>query len=148
MSVTSFQLFGSVFIGLFGWWFCQGNNNPDHGGGLQDALDKFGDDTTLETLRLHALSVNRNAVVCNDDDSISDISEFSQSQESSVDSESGSEDAERRAELDGVRNSVDLVAPSDIAGKRCFRHRKSKKLHFIDKTMHGVQYFKMWQKMQ
>ena len=117
-------------------------NNPDHGGGLQDALNKVGDDTTLETLRLHALSVNRNAVVCNDDDSISDISEFSQSQESSVDSESGSEDAERRAELDGVRNSVDLVAPSDIAGKRCFRHRKSKKLHFIDKTMHGVQYFK------
>ena len=59
----------------------------------------------------------------------SDISDDNQSVDSSVESDSGSDDLERRCALDGAKNAVDLVAPSDLVNKECLKHRKSGKLH-------------------
>lgn len=122
----------------------KGSQEP--GGDLQDFSMGFDDDTPLETIRLHMLKRNENLLADEGDDGVSDISDFSQSQESSLDCESGSDDAERKVELDGVRNSVDLVAPSDLSGKQCYRHWKSKKLHFVDKNVCGVLHFKCGRK--
>ena len=77
---------------------------------------------------------------------LSDASDVSDSVSSSCDGDSDSDDAQRRVELDGERNSRDLVAPSDIAGKKCFRHVKSKKLHLVEKCVSGSEVFKCGRK--
>lgn len=79
-------------------------------------------------------------------DDISDMSDSPETDNSSVDRDSDSDDVTRRVELDGEKNASDLVAPSDLAGKCCFRHSKSQKLHFVGKTLFGVQYFKCGRK--
>jgi hypothetical protein len=77
---------------------------------------------------------------------LSDASDVSDSVSSSCDNDSDSDDAERRVELDGECNSRDLVAPSDIAGKKCYRHVKSKKLHLVEKSVSGLEVFKCGRK--
>ena len=109
-------------------------------------LTGFEDDTTLETLRQIALKRCAQVESSHTDDGVSDMSESTLSDNSSLDRDSDSEDIDRKAELDGEHNSSDLVAPSDLSGKRCFRHNKSKKLHFVDKTLYGVHYFKCGRK--
>ena len=79
-------------------------------------------------------------------DDASDMSEESKSVDSSEESDSGSDDCERRVLLDGERNAVDLVAPSDIVNKECFKHKKSGKLHIVNRTLHGSSYFKCGRK--
>ena len=102
----------------------------------------FEDDMTLEITLKRCAQVESNHTI----DGVSDMSESSLSDNSSLDRDSDSEDIDRKAELDGEYNSSDLVAPSDLSGKRCFRHNKSKKLHFVDKTLYGVHYFKCGRK--
>ena len=63
------------------------------------------------------------------------------SSSSSLDSDSLSTDIERKAAIDGEINARDLVPPSDIAGKICFRHKKSCKLHVVKSDSHGVMTF-------
>ena len=72
----------------------------------------------------------------------SDISDISSDDSSSVDDDCDSVELERQAELDGESNARDLVAPSDLAGKTCVRHVKSKKLHFIEKVRGDQNFFR------
>ena len=106
---------------------------------------EFGDDTTLLELKKQSL----NSVPCehvHELDAASDMSDDASSCESSSDSDSASEDLERRALLDGERNAVDLVAPSDLANKECFKHKKSQKLHLVGRTSFGNKFFKCGRK--
>ena len=123
--------------------------SPRPGPQLESELDKlpgFDDDMTLDQLRLFKLPEKN----CTKDDplqpDLSDVSDMSDSMSSSCDDDSDSDDAERRVELDGEHNARDLVAPSDIAGKTCYRHLKSKKLHLVDKNLLGVSIFKCGRK--
>ena len=81
-------------------------------------------------------------------DQLSDMSESSvaETNVSSLDCDSDSDDACRKAELDGLKNATDLVAPSDLTGRSCFRHKKSHKLHFVDKQLLGIKHFKCGRK--
>lgn len=111
-----------------------------------DKLPSFDDDMTLDQLRrfdLHGTDVRGEDSLQPD---LSDVSDMSESVSSSCDDESDSDDADRRVEIDGERNARDLVAPSDIAGKTCYRHLKSKKLHLVDKNLLGVSIFKCGRK--
>ena len=121
-------------------------------GGSRDAVETgFEDDMTLEDLRLHVLS-NRATEISRifniETDQLSDMSESSvaETNVSSLDCDSDSDDACRKAELDGLKNATDLVAPSDLTGRSCFRHKKSHKLHFVDKQLLGIKHFKCGRK--
>ncbi|CAL1135477.1 unnamed protein product [Cladocopium goreaui] len=108
--------------------------------------DGFNDDMTLEELKFYRtedLSNGGEAPIANQD---SDISDISSDDSSSVDDDCDSVDLERQAELDGESNARDLVAPSDLAGKKCVRHVKSKKLHFIERVCEGQQFFRCGRK--
>jgi hypothetical protein len=78
---------------------------------------EFGDDTTLLELKKHSMN-SFSSEHAHEIDAASDMSDDVSSCESSFDSDSASEDLERRALLDGERNAVDLVAPSDLASKQ------------------------------
>ena len=79
---------------------------------------------------------------CFDIDAASEISDMTESLESSTDSDSGSDDGERQAEINAERNAVNLVAPSDLTGKVCFKHVKSNTLHFVERTLYDVKFFR------
>jgi hypothetical protein len=123
------------------------NCDADQPGGEETAGSiGFEDDTTLETLRRFSLMKRDSKTTAVETDDISDMSDSPETDNSSVDRDSDSDDVTRRVELDGEKNASDLVAPSDLAGKCCFRHSKSQKLHFVGKTLFGVQYFKCGRK--
>ena len=126
----------------------KGVDEPVHGELNTEELTGFEDDTTLETLKLQALrkQLQSNFSSFKADSDVSDMSDGEQSNLSSVDSDSASDEVDRKAELDGELNARDLVAPSDLSGRQCFRHLKSGKLHFVGKTLYGVQYFKCGRK--
>lgn len=108
--------------------------------------DGFSDDMTLEEFKFYRtedLSNGGEAPIANQG---SDISDISSDDSSSIDDDCDSVDLERQAELDGERNARDLVAPSDLAGKTCVRHVKSKKLHFIERVCEGQQFFRCGRK--
>ena len=120
---------------------------PEDAQGLERDMEtwpEFGDDTTLLELKKHSLD-SFHSVLAHDMDA-SDISDDASSRESSSDSDSASEDLERRALLDGERNAVDLVAPSDLANKECFKHKRSQKLHLVGRTSFGNKFFKCGRK--
>ena len=100
------------------------------------------DETTLETLKRACFE--KSDVCWNEDLGFtpSDMSDDVSSASSSDDADSNSDDNCRSAEIDGEKNASDLVAPSDLAGKSCFKHVKSGKLHFIGRTAQGEQIFK------
>ena len=107
------------------------------------------DDTTLWDLREHTLKEYGTKRPFHADETpreISEVDDSASSAESPCESESCSEDLERKAEIDGERNSHDLVAPSDLSGKECFRHVKSRKLHFVGKSLFDVKFFKCGRK--
>ena len=109
------------------------------------AWPEFGDETTLFELKNHFLN-KTSGVGASDLGAVSDISDDNQSVDSSVESDSGSDDLERRCALDGAKNAVDLVAPSDLVNKECFKHRKSGKLHLVGRSLFGVKHFKCGRK--
>ena len=119
---------------------------PDHepDGVAFDASAGVDDSTTLWDLRQSFFEKSDADHVALDE--VSDMSDDSQSDESPEESDSGSDDRDRRALIDGERNAVDLVAPSDLVDKDCFKHRKSGKLHIVNKTLHGCSYFKCGRK--
>ena len=106
---------------------------------------EWNDHTTLEQLKQQHTGEHDTGFE-NLDFEPSDISEDASSASSSDDSDSNSEDLNRRSEIDGEKNACDLVAPSDISGKKCFKHVKSGKLHFVDKTVSGIEFFKCGRK--
>ena len=106
----------------------------------------FDDETTLEDLRTHALKRSLLSKSHFDPDALSEISDMSESLESSTDADSGSDDAERQAEINAERNAKNLVAPSDLAGKVCFRHVKSHTLHFVERSLYDVKFFRCGRK--
>ena len=111
---------------------------PQSGPQLESKIGKlpsFDDDMTLDQLRLFELPETDSRRENPLQPDLSDVSDMSDSMSSSCDDDSDSDDAERRVELDGEHNARDLVAPSDIAGKTCYRHLKSKKLHLVDKFL-------------
>ena len=123
---------------------------PEEGTGPDSCMQEpsepaFGDETTLEDLKLHALK-RQSFLDQIDVDAASDMSELSGSLESSTDSDSGSDDADRQAEMNAERNASNLVAPSDLAGKVCYRHVKSRKMHFVEKTSFDVKIFRCGRK--
>ena len=109
-------------------------------------LPGFDDDTTLWDLRAHDMGVDSSQSLMPSDALPSDMSESNSSVESSTESDSGSDDLERRAEIDGEKNSRDLVAPSDLSDKECFRHVRSRKLHFVGRCLYDIKYFKCGRK--
>eukprot|EP00435_Cladocopium_sp_Y103_P071307 s612_g37.t1 len=137
------NLFGEGVTGLFdsidGSAELQKPPEP-HFATIDSSHQMWDDDTTLEELRFYQCA-NANRFVdpfLSNDSDISDVSSLS----SSDDAECDSSDLERQAEIDGEKNSGDLVAPSDISGKTCFRHLKSKKLHLVEKTADGNTFFR------
>ena len=104
------------------------------------------DDVTLDRVKKFALAEKASSSFKGLDFEPSDMSDDVSSITSSEDSDSNSDDLERRAEIDGEKNASDLVAPSDLAGKNCFRHVKSGKLHFVDKSVDGQKFFKCGRK--
>ena len=107
---------------------------------------EIGDDVTLEELRLRNFKRPLNPGFSETLDEVSDISDLSDSLESSTDADSGSDDAERQALINGEKNSKDLVAPSDLSGKICYKHSKSQKLHFVERSVGGVCTFRCGRK--
>ena len=105
----------------------------------------WNDDTTLDELRFYR-NFNSNTVDQCEGLDASDISDMSDDVSSSTDEDSDSVDLDRQAELNGEKNATDLVAPSDLAGKICYRHVKSKKLHFVEKSLDGQQVFRCGRK--
>lgn len=99
------------------------------------------DQTTLEQLRSMNDIGNSQGFETGFECEASDVSDDASSMSSSDDSDSNSDMESRRAEIDGERNASDLVAPSDLAGKSCFKHMKSGKLHFVGKTLLGTKIF-------
>eukprot|EP00435_Cladocopium_sp_Y103_P061011 s1864_g22.t1 len=112
--------------------------------------DSFNDDLTLFELKNLTCAVGQGLVLPPQGliapDLDSDVSDMSDSCSSVTDTESDSDEAERRVELDGEANARDLVAPSDIAGQTCYRHVKSKKLHLVGRCLYNVTYFKRGRK--
>eukprot|EP00435_Cladocopium_sp_Y103_P074221 s101_g47.t1 len=106
----------------------------------------FDDNTTLEELRSRAVLQTQSSIVSDVLDVASDLSDDSVSAESSTDDDSDSDDNERQAVLNGTKNAVDLVAPSDLAGKTCYRHIKSQKLHFVERNSDNVLCFRCGRK--
>ena len=113
---------------------------------LGDEFPSFGDDVTLEELRLSNLIHSSECDGPGNLDDASDMSDLSESVESSTDSDSGSDDADRQALINGEKNSRDLVAPSDLSGKTCFKHVKSQKLHFVERPVGDVSVFRCGRK--
>ena len=116
--------------------------------GLNSAAEQceWNDDTTLEQLKSESLFKKGATGLESFGFEPGDMSEDSCSISSSDDSDSNSDDLNRRAEIDGEKNASDLVAPSDLSGKTCFKHVKSGKLHFSDKTLFGEKFFKCGRK--
>ena len=108
---------------------------------------EWNDDTTLEEIMFYRKAHLSESHVCHFVVERSDVSDMSSEYSSSLDGDSDSADLGRRVDLDGERNAGDLVAPSDLAGKTCVRHCKSKKLHFLDKNVNGQQFFRCGRKM-
>eukprot|EP00435_Cladocopium_sp_Y103_P028840 s2040_g7.t1 len=107
-----------------------------------DSFPEFGDDTTLSELRDHTLRESGALIPDKFETVASDISDASVSDDSETETDSDSDEADRKVEINGERNSRDLVAPSDLADKECFRHRKSRKLHLIGRVQRDVKLFK------
>eukprot|EP00435_Cladocopium_sp_Y103_P070975 s73_g36.t1 len=126
----------------------EGQHQHDSDSNFQDPdqFPGFDDETTLEDLRQHAVSNSRLIDSLHISDEASDMSGWSDGIESSTDDDSDSDDLERQALLNGEKNSSDLVAPSDLAGKICFRHVKSKKLHFVERTVGAEMFFRCGRK--
>jgi hypothetical protein len=99
------------------------------------------DQTTLDQLRGMNSLGNSDGFATGFDLEASDVSDNASSMSSSDDADSNSDTVSRRAEIDGEKNASDLVAPSDLAGKSCFKHLKSGKLHFVGKTVFGTKIF-------
>ena len=110
-----------------------------------ESFPDFADDTTLWDLREHTLNKTKTASAILLDEA-SDVSDEPQSSESADASDTGSEDLERRVVLDGEKNAADLVPPSDLVNKECFKHLKSGKLHLVGKMSLGVKTFKCGRK--
>eukprot|EP00435_Cladocopium_sp_Y103_P026846 s693_g6.t1 len=110
-----------------------------HGEASDPVEHSWDDDTTLEELMFYqnasASQPHRTFEFLDSD--VSDISSVS----SSDDDDCDSSDLERQAEIDGAQNACDLVAPSDLAGKTCFRHFKSKKLRLVERTVEANLFF-------
>ena len=111
-----------------------------HAEGLNSADKCWDDDTTLEELK-HYRSANSCYAPVPFGMHDSDVSDIS-SATSSDDDDCDSSDLERQAVIDGEKNSKDLVAPSDISGKVCFRHLRSRKLHLVEKTVDEIKIFR------
>ena len=105
--------------------------------GRDDCGEECSDNTPIERLRPQTSGSHKVLSEKNSSESSGDQSSSS----SSLDSDSLSTDRERRAAIDGEANARDLVPPSDIAGKICFRHKKSCKLHVVKSDSHGVMTF-------
>lgn len=69
----------------------------------------------------------------------SDSDDFSDSSSSTEPDVSDLSEDERRCEIDGAVNASDLVAPSDLAGKKCYQRVKSSKFHFVEKCCDGFE---------
>ena len=102
----------------------------------------FHDETTLDELKRHTLETGFEQSFSFEPDDVSDVSDAPDSAESSTDSDSQSDDMERQAILNGEKNAKDLVPPSDLAGKNCFKHVKSHKLHFVERCIDSVMIFR------
>jgi hypothetical protein len=102
----------------------------------------FHDETTLDELKRHTLETGFEPTFSFEPGEVSDVSDAPESAESSTDSDSQSDDMERQAVLNGEKNAKDLVPPSDLAGKTCFKHVKSHKLHFVERCKDGVMIFR------
>ena len=102
----------------------------------------FHDETTLDELKRHTLETGFEQTFSFESGDVSDVSDAAESAESSTDSDSQSDDMERQAVLNGEKNAKDLVPPSDLAGKTCFKHVKSHKLHFVERCKDGVMIFR------
>eukprot|EP00435_Cladocopium_sp_Y103_P059180 s502_g21.t1 len=111
-----------------------------------DSSVGFDDNMTLEDLRVHTVRSARLIDSVRFSDDASDMSDWSDSRESSTDQDSDSDDMERQVLVDGEKNAVDLVAPSDLAGKICFRHLRSKKLHFVERVENDISIFRCGRK--
>ena len=107
----------------------------------------WNDDTTLEELMFYKRAQFPDVLCHKFDAESSEISDISSEFSSTVDDDSDSVELDRKAELDGERNAGDLVAPSDLTGKKCFRHCKSQKLHFVEKCVGGNQFFRCGRKL-
>eukprot|EP00435_Cladocopium_sp_Y103_P001622 s4577_g1.t1 len=120
-------------------------NEPDSK--VDDAVGTgFEDDMTLEDLRIHTMHQPQFNLSSEFVDVASDISDWTESVESSTDDDSDSDDVERQAVLNGEKNATDLVAPSDLAGKSCYRHFKSQKLHLVGRHAEGAIFFRCGRK--
>lgn len=100
--------------------------------------DDIPDDLPLAKLRPQFPVLNRDL---NTDDECSDVESSSGSSSSSLDSDSVSTDRERRATIDGGVIARGLDPPSDLAGKVCFMHKKSCKLHIVKSESPGFSVF-------
>ena len=105
--------------------------------GVSDGAEVCPDDTPISRLRPQTSDSHKVLSEKISSESSGDQSSSS----SSLDSDSLSTDIERKAAIDGEINARDLVPPSDIAGKICFRHKKSCKLHVVKSDSHGVMTF-------
>ena len=105
--------------------------------GLGDGAEECSDNTPISRLRPQTSDSHKVLSEKNSSESSCDQSSSS----SSLDSDSLSTDIERKAAIDGEINARDLVPPSDIAGKICFRRKKSCKLHVVKSDSHGVMTF-------
>ena len=85
--------------------------------GLGDGEEECSDDIPISRLRPQTSGSHRVLSEKNSSESSGDQSSSS----SSLDSDNLSTDRERKAAIDGEINARDLVPPSDIAGKICFR---------------------------
>eukprot|EP00435_Cladocopium_sp_Y103_P065166 s958_g27.t1 len=115
-----------------------------HGEASEPFEHSWDDDTTLEELMFYqnASASRPHGTFEFHDSDVSDISSVT----SSDDDDCDSSDLERQAEIDGAQNACDLVAPSDLAGKTCFRHFKSKKLHLVERTVEANLFFRCGRK--
>lgn len=99
------------------------------------------DSTTLEELMKASVPSNARTFnlyteqIHSDSD---DVSGWSSSTES--DSASSSSEVDRRCEIEGAINASDLVAPSDLLGKKCYQHLKSLKYHFVGRVVDDVEF--------
>ena len=106
-----------------------------HAVGLGALGEESLDDIPLERLRPQTSVVDHEVL---SDALSSDCSLDQLSSSSSSESDSISTDRERRAAIDGEANARDLVPPSDLAGKICFRRKKPCKLHIVKSDSCGV----------
>ena len=118
---------------------------PD-GASLGEELPSFHDDVTLAELKELTLKQLESQQIVSELENASDVSDTHESVESSTDCDSGSDDADRQVLINGEKNAKDLVAPSDLASKICFRHVKSQKLHFVERSNGDVRIFRCGRK--